>query len=133
MKKTLLAICIAMLVCVMATLAVASGYTSGGSGGQTWITDSLTLDNQSGKGQDKATGNTTSAIAGLIQVDVTVYGTNDNGETVTSSSHRHLDSGTNVSATATAASGTHGYRAISQHKYYHINYGSYTNSIIRSY
>lgn len=133
MKKTLVAICIAMLVCMMATLAVASGYTNGGSGGQTWITDSLTLENKVEKGHDKATGSTSSKIAGLVQVDVTIYGTDDNGETKSSSAHGHYNAWTDVSATATTASGTHAYSAESHHYYFNTKYGSYSHDIKKSY
>lgn len=133
MKKTLVAICIAILVCMMATLAVASGYTNGGINGKTWVTDSLSLQNYSGKGQDKATGKTSAKISGYVEVTVTISGTDDNGETITSRSQGHLTAWTETSTTATAASGTHAYSAKSHHYYYNSEYGYYSNDIIKSY
>lgn len=133
MKKTLVAICIAILVCMTATLAVASGYTNGGINGKTWVTDSLSLQNYSGKGQDKATGKTSAKISGYVEVTVTISGTDDNGETKTSTSQGHLTAWTEVSTTATTASGTHAYSAKSHHYYYNSEYGYYSNDIIKSY
>lgn len=125
---TIFTITCCLSVAFAGRLATPVGTTSGGSLGRATCSGYMEYVNSSSAGADKTTASTSTGAKGTVKASATIHYTDSEGNKTKTSTDNRTEA-TYAQASATAPSGTHGYKSSSSHYYSSESYGSWSNSL----